>query len=83
MDDVFSILQLLWESNVLLIVFIIIPVIVLLGSWVFGSRIGDDVFGDKYLKESFDSFKTLMIFYFSAIFICYTFCISCKIKLIF
>mgnify|MGYP000007584096 FL=1 len=67
MDDVFSILQLLWESNVLLIVFIIIPVIVLLGSWVFGSRIGDDVFGDKYLKESFDSFKTLMIFYFSAI----------------
>ena len=67
MDDVFSILQLLWESNVLLIVFIIIPVIVLLGSWVFGSRIDDDVFGDKYLKESFDSFKTLMIFYFSAI----------------
>ena len=67
MDDVFSILQLLWESNVLLIVFIIIPVIVLLGSRFFGSRIGDDVFGDKYLKESFDSFKTLMIFYFSAI----------------
>ena len=67
MDDICSILQLLWESNVLLIVFIIIPVIVLLGSWVFGSRIGDDVFGDKYLKESFDSFKTLMIFYFSAI----------------
>ena len=67
MDDVFSILQLLWESNIFLIVFIIIPVIVLLGSWVFGSRIDDDVFGDKYLKESFDSFKTLMIFYFSAI----------------
>ena len=67
MDDVFSILQLLWESNVLLIVFIIIPVIVLLGSWFFGRRIGDDVFGDIYLKESFDSFKTHMIFYFSAI----------------
>ena len=67
MDDVFSILQLLWESNVLLIVFIIILAIVLLGSWVFGSRIVDDVFGDKYLKESFDAFKTFMIFYFSAI----------------
>ena len=70
-------------KNLLWILLVIIPAIILLGSWVFGSRIDDDVFGDKYLKESFDSFKTLMIFYFSAIFICYTFCISCKIKLIF
>jgi len=70
MDDVIIILQLLWESNVLLIVFIILPAIVLLGSWFFGSRIRDDVFVDKYLKESFDAFKTLMIF---SNFICYAF----------
>jgi len=31
-------------------VFFIIPIILLLGSWVFGSRIGDKTFSKKYLK---------------------------------
>ena len=63
MDDAIEILKILWESYVLLLLFIIIPIILLVGSWIFGSRIGDEVFSDKYLKESFDVFKTLMIFY--------------------
>ena len=67
MDDAIEILRILWESYVLLLLFIIIPIVLLVGSWIFGSRIGDEVFSDKYLKESFDVFKTLMIFYFSAI----------------
>ena len=67
MDDAIEILKILWESYVLLLLFIIIPIVLLVGSWIFGSRIGDEVFSDKYLKESFDVFKTLMIFYFSAI----------------
>ena len=67
MDDAIEILKILWESYVLLLLFIIIPIVLLVGSWIFGSRIGDKVFSDKYLKESFDVFKTLMIFYFSAI----------------
>ena len=67
MDDAIEILKILWESYVLLLLFIIIPIVLLVGSWIFGSRIGDEVFSDKYLKESFDVFKILMIFYFSAI----------------
>tara|TARA_B100000780_G_scaffold76779_1_gene51786 strand:- start:20 stop:256 length:237 start_codon:yes stop_codon:yes gene_type:complete len=67
MDDAIEILKILWESYVLLLLFIIIPIVLLVGSWIFGSRIGDEVFSDKYLKESFDVFKTLMIFYFLAI----------------
>ena len=67
MDDAIEILKILWESYVLLLLFIIIPIVLLVGSWIFGSRIGDEVFSDKYLKESFNVFKTLMIFYFSAI----------------
>ena len=66
MDDAIEILKILWESYVLLLLFIIIPIVLLVGSWIFGSRIGDEVFSDKYLKESFDVFKILMIFYFSA-----------------
>ena len=67
MDEAIEILKILWESYVLLLLFIIIPIVLLVGSWIFGSRIGDEVFSDKYLKESFNVFKTLMIFYFSAI----------------
>ena len=67
MDEAIEILKILWESYVLLLLFIIIPIVLLVGSWIFGSRIGDEVFSDKYLKESFDVFKTLMIFYFLAI----------------
>jgi len=54
--------------NLLWILLAIIPAIILLGSWVFGSRIGDKIFSNKYLKESFGVFKTLMTFYFGAIF---------------
>ena len=54
--------------NLLWILLAIIPAIILLGSWVFGSRIGDKIFSNKYLKESFSVFKTLMTFYFGAIF---------------
>ena len=53
--------------NFLWAVFFIIPIILLLGSWVFGSRIDDDIFSIKYIKESFDVFKLLMMFYFGAI----------------
>ena len=53
--------------NLLWIILIIIPSILLLGSWVFGSRIDDDIFSIKYIKESFDVFKLLMMFYFGAI----------------
>ena len=79
MDDAIEILKILWESYVLLWLFIIIPIVLLVGSWIFGSRIGDEVFSDKYLKESFNVFKTLCILFFSN-FICYTFYICCKIK---
>jgi len=54
--------------NLLWIILIIIPSILLLGSWVFGSSIDDDIFSIKYIKESFDVFKLLMMFYFGAIF---------------
>tara|TARA_B110000259_G_C13755831_1_gene298549 strand:+ start:281 stop:466 length:186 start_codon:yes stop_codon:yes gene_type:complete len=50
--------------NLLWAVFFIIPIILLLGSWVFGSRIGDKQFSKKYLKESFYSFRILIMFYF-------------------
>jgi len=55
--------------NILWIILIIISAILLLGSWVFGSRIDDDIFSIKYIKESFDVFKLLMMFYFGAIFL--------------
>ena len=54
-------------------VFFIIPIILLLGSWVFGSRIGDKTFSKKYLKESFYVFRILMMFYFGGIFLIYVF----------
>ena len=54
-------------------VLFIIPIILLLGSWVFGSRIDDKIFSDKYLKETFYSFRLLMIFYFGGIFDIYIF----------
>ena len=50
--------------NLLWAVFFIIPIILLLGSWVFASRIGDKQFSKKYLKETFYSFRILIIFYF-------------------
>jgi hypothetical protein len=34
--------------------FFIIPIILLLGSWIFSSRIDDKIFKEKYLKETFD-----------------------------
>ena len=52
----------------LFLILVIIPAILLLGSYVFGSRIGDEIFSIKYLKGTFDCFKTLIILYFSAIF---------------
>jgi len=59
--------------SLLWLVFFIIPIILLLGSWVFGSRIDDKIFSDKYLKETFYSFRLLMIFYFGGIFVIYIF----------
>ena len=59
--------------SLLWLVFFIIPIILLLGSWVFGSRIDDKIFSDKYLKETFYSFRLLMIFYFGGIFDIYIF----------
>ena len=59
--------------NLLWTVFFIIPIILLLGSWVFGSRIGDKPFGKKYLKKSFYSFRILIMFYFGGMFIIYVF----------
>ena len=65
MDEVLR--SLLWT------IFFIIPVILLLGSWVFGSRIGDKPFSKKYLKESLSAFGIVMMFYFGGIFLLYIF----------
>ena len=46
-------------KNLFWILLAIIPAIILLGSWVFGSRIGDKIFSNKYLKESFGVLKHL------------------------
>ena len=54
-------------------VFFIIPIILLLGSWVFGSRKGDKPFSKKYLKESLSAFGIIMMFYFGGIFLLYIF----------
>jgi len=54
-------------KTLLWIILFIIPIILLLWSWVFGSRIGDEIFSKKYLKESFDVFKYLLMFYFGAV----------------
>ena len=54
-------------------VFFIIPIILLLGSWVFGSRKGDKPFSKKYLKNSFYVFRILLMFYFGGIFLIYVF----------
>ena len=51
-------------DSLLWFVFFIIPIILLLWSWVFGSRIGDKPFSKKYLKESLSAFGILMMFYF-------------------
>ena len=59
--------------NLLWAVFFIIPIILLLGSWVFGSRIGDKPFSKKYLKESLSAFGIVMMFYFGGIFLLYIF----------
>ena len=59
MDDAIEILKILWESYVLLLLFIIIPIVLLVGSWIFGSRIGDEVFSDKYLKKALMFLKHL------------------------
>ena len=59
--------------NLLWTVFFIIPIILLLGSWVFGSRIGDKPFSKKYLKKSFYVFRILLMFYFGGIFLIYVF----------
>ena len=59
--------SLLWK------VFFILPIILLLGAWVFGSRIDGKIFSDKYLKETFYSFRLPIIFYFGGIFVIYIF----------
>ena len=60
-------------DSLLWFVFFIIPIILLLWSWVFGSRIGDKPFSKKYLKESLSAFGIVMMFYFGAIFLLYIF----------
>ena len=52
---------------------LIITIILLLGSWIFGNRIDDKPFSEKYLKETFYSFRLLVIFYFGGIFLLYIF----------
>ena len=54
--------------SLLWLVFFILPIILLLWSWVFGSRIADKLFSKKYLKESLSAFRILMMFYFGGIF---------------
>ena len=60
-------------GSLLWFLFFIIPIILLLWSWVFGSRIGDKPFSKKYLKESLSAFGIVMIFYFGGIFLLYIF----------
>ena len=55
-------------GSILWFVFFIIPIILLLWSWVFGSRIGDKPFSKKYLKENLSAFGIVMMFYFGGIF---------------
>ena len=65
MDEVLR--SLLWT------IFFIIPVILLLGSWVFGSRVLATNYLAKDLKEYFYVFRILMMFYFGGIFLIYVF----------
>ena len=65
MDE--SLRSLLWT------VFFIIPVILLLGSWVFGSRVLATNYLAKDLKEYFYVFRILMMFYFGGMFLIYVF----------
>ena len=67
MDDAIEILKILRESNVLFLLFIIIPIVLLIGSWLMGNSINREMLGEEYLKESFNVFKILLIFYFGAI----------------
>ena len=60
-------------GSLLWFVFFIIPIILLLWSWVFGSRIGDKPFSKKYLKESLSAFGIVMIFFWRHIFVIYIF----------
>ena len=60
-------------GSLLWFVFFIIPIILLLWSWVFGSRIRYKPFKKKYLKESFLAFGIVMMFYFGGIFLLYIF----------
>jgi|TARA_B110000881_G_scaffold107402_1_gene94217 uncharacterized BrkB/YihY/UPF0761 family membrane protein len=65
MDEVLR--SLLWT------IFCIIPVILLLGSWVFGSRVLATNYLAKDLKEYFYVFRILMMFYFGGMFLIYVF----------
>jgi|MEHZ01.4.fsa_nt_MEHZ011225181.1_2 hypothetical protein len=65
MDEVLR--SLLWT------IFFIIPVILLLGSWVFGSRVLATNYLAKDLKEYFYVFRILMMFYFGGMFLIYVF----------
>jgi len=67
MDDTIEILRILWKGYVLLLLFIIIPIVLLVGSWLMGNSINREMLGEEYLKESFDTFKILLMFYFGAI----------------
>ena len=60
-------------GSLLWFVFFIIPIILLLWSWVFGSRIGDKPFNKKYLKESLSALGIVMMFYFGSVFLLYIF----------
>ena len=67
MDDAIEILKILWESYALFLLFIIIPIVLLVGSWLMGNSINWEMLGEEYLKESFDVFNILLMFYFGAI----------------
>ena len=67
MDDAIEILKILWESYALFLLFIIIPIVLLVGSWLMGNSINREMLGEEYLKESFDIFKILLMVYFGAI----------------
>ena len=67
MDEAIEILKIFWESYVLLLLFIIIPIVLLVGSWLMGNSINREMLGEEYLKESFDIFKILLMVYFGAI----------------
>ena len=67
MDEAIEILKIFWESYVLLLLFIIIPIVLLVGSWLMGNSINREILGEEYLKESFDIFKILLMVYFGAI----------------